>query len=67
MSPDLRRVDSAQRGQVAILETGQHPKLPSPRAPWDRAQARLQARLRPAHWTVLVEDLAAAAAAARRA
>jgi DNA-binding MarR family transcriptional regulator len=32
---------------------------------WERAQARLRARLRPEHWAVLVEDLAAVAAAAR--
>ena len=34
---------------------------------WQRAQARLRARLRPDHWRLLVEDLAAVAAAARRA
>lgn len=37
------------------------------RAPWDRAQARLRARLGPEHWKLLVEDLAAVAGAARRA
>jgi DNA-binding MarR family transcriptional regulator len=34
---------------------------------WERAQERLRARLRPEHWTLLVEDLAVVAAAARRA
>ena len=32
---------------------------------WERAQARLRARLRPELWALLVEDLAAVAAAAR--
>lgn len=34
---------------------------------WERAQARFRAELAPKHWTFLVEDLAAVAAAARRA
>jgi DNA-binding MarR family transcriptional regulator len=34
---------------------------------WERAQARLRARLRPEHWRLLVEDLAVVAAAAQRA
>jgi DNA-binding MarR family transcriptional regulator len=37
------------------------------RPAWERAQARLRARLRPAHWRLLVEDLAVVAAAAQRA
>lgn len=37
------------------------------RPAWERAQAQLRARLRPEHWTLLVEDLATVAAAAQRA
>jgi len=37
------------------------------RPAWERAQARLRARLRPEHWELLVDDLAAVAAAARTA
>jgi DNA-binding MarR family transcriptional regulator len=37
------------------------------RPAWERAQARLRARLRPEHWRLLVEDLAVVAAAAQRA
>ncbi len=33
---------------------------------WERAQARLRARLRPAHWKMLIEELATVAAAARQ-
>lgn len=42
-------------------------RLARARPAWERAQARLRARLRPEHWTLLVEDLAGVAAAARRA
>lgn len=34
---------------------------------WERVQERLRSRLGPAHWTLVVEDLAAVAAAAQRA
>jgi DNA-binding MarR family transcriptional regulator len=34
---------------------------------WERGQARLRARVRPEHWTVLIRDLAEVAGAARRA
>jgi len=34
---------------------------------WERAQARLRAELPAKHWRMLIEDLAAVAAAARRA
>jgi len=33
---------------------------------WMRAQARLRARVRPKHWTMLIEDLALVAGAARQ-
>jgi DNA-binding MarR family transcriptional regulator len=34
---------------------------------WERAQGRLRTRLRPEHWSLLLQDLAAVAGAARRA
>src|SRR5438552_2780030 len=37
------------------------------RPAWARAQARLRAELAPKHWALLIEDLAAVAAAAGRA
>ena len=40
-------------------------RLARARPAWQRAQARLRARLGPEHWSMLVEDLAAVAAAAR--
>ena len=42
-------------------------RLARARPAWERAQARLRGRLRAEQWTFLVEDLAAVAAAARRA
>ena len=42
-------------------------RLARARPAWERAQARLRARLRPEHWRLLVEDLALVAAAARGA
>ncbi len=42
-------------------------RLARARPAWERAQARLRAELPPKHWALLGEDLAAVAAAARRA
>src|SRR2546427_9779992 len=39
-------------------------RLARARPAWERAQARLRARLRPEHWELLGDDLAAGAAAA---
>ena len=60
MGPDRREV------RWTLTPAGRR-RLARARAPWERAQARLRAELQPRHWTMLVEDLAVVAAAARRA
>src|SRR5712691_10551422 len=54
-------------GELLALDPTTLSRTLRPSPAWQRAQARLRARLRPAHWKLLVEDLAAVAAAARRA
>jgi len=64
----IRTTRGRDRRQVlwSLTPAGRR-RLARARAPWERAQVRLRVRLRPEHWTLLVEDLAAVAAAARRA
>jgi DNA-binding MarR family transcriptional regulator len=63
----IRHTPGRDRREVrwTLTRTGRR-RLARATPAWERAQARLRARIRPEHWTVLLQDLAEMAGAARR-
>ncbi len=63
----IREGEGTDRREVrwSLTSAGRR-RLARAQPAWERAQARLRARLRPAHWRMLVDDLAEVAAAARK-
>src|SRR6266568_5766394 len=61
----IREGEGADRREVrwSLTPAGRH-RLARAKPAWERAQARLRAGLQPAHWKMLIEDLAMVGAAA---
>ena len=61
----IRVAKGTDRREVrwSLTPAGRH-RLARAQPAWERAQARLRAGLQPAHWKMLIEDLATVAAAA---